>query len=52
MGEAHLHGSRSRLPLLLCDDRHDAAAVVPYRVLKADEGVDGVAEEGRVGYPP
>ena len=47
-----LHGSCSRLPLLLGDDRHDAAAIVACRVLQADEGVDGVAEEGYVGHPP
>ena len=49
-GDADLRGSRSRLPLLLGDDWHDAAAVIPRRVLQPDEGVDGVAEEGRVGH--
>ena len=35
--------------LLWRDSRHEAAAVVPRSILQPDEGVDGVAEEGREG---
>ena len=49
---ADLDGSRGCLALLGSDIWHDAAAVVALRVLQADEGVDGVAEEGHVRQAP